>query len=165
MHQIVHVVISDPNGITMSSEDTSWMRGVSLGAELGGPDVNVGSSVLALRRLLAKRCRGPYSEEVLGFALVLRVEGSIKQYRPVGVDRIRRNRRNKYIAADVSIPASEWRDVSEEQFKQYLVAIVRAALETCVAHLLRQKVGVDGDRLLSDYEGVEAEFLGRDTVE
>jgi hypothetical protein len=146
-------------------EDKSWMRGVSLGAEFGGPDVSVGSSVQALRGLLAKHCRGPYSEEVLGFALVLRIDGSIKQYRPVGVDRIRRNKRNKYIGADVCIADSEWRDISEPQFSRHLAGSVRTALETCLVHLTKQKVQIDGDRLLHDYERVEAEFLGQYAAE
>jgi hypothetical protein len=127
--------------ISMSStEAKSWMRDVSLGAELGGPDVCVAANIRALRELLSKHCRGPYSEEVLGVALALRVDGSIKQYRPIGVDRIGRSKRNRYIGVDVCIPESEWKDVSEGQFNRYLVAIVRVALETCIAHLQAKKL-------------------------
>ena len=54
----------------VEAQDTSWMRGVSLACEAGGPDINVHAYILQLRRLLEKHCQGPYSDEVEGFALV-----------------------------------------------------------------------------------------------
>ena len=62
------------------TQDTSWMRGVSLAYEAGGPDVNAQPYILQLRKLLDKYCKGPYSNEVKGFALVLRIDRSLKKY-------------------------------------------------------------------------------------
>ena len=143
------------------SQDTSWMRGVSLACEIGGPHFDLHSSILQLRRLLAKHCLGPYSEEVLGFALVLRIDGSLKQYGAEGVDRIRRNKKDKYIGADICIPEKRWREVPEAEFNRYLAAAVKSALETCAAYLKKQKVLVDKESLLLDYAEAEADFLKR----
>lgn len=142
------------------AQDTSWMRGVSLACELGGPDVNIDSYILQLRKLLAKYCNGPYSDEVKGFALVLRIDGSLKQYHAEGVDRMRRNKKDKYIGADICIPETRWKGVSAREFSRYLSSAVKSALQTCVAYLRKQKVDVDEQRLLLDYGEVEARFLG-----
>ena len=135
------------------------MRGVSLAEESGGPDVNIHDDVLRLRRLLAKFCKGPYSSEVLGFALVLRIDGSMKKYHAEGVDRIRRNKKDKYITADICIPEKRWKGVSAAEFSRYLSSAVKVGLETCVKYLQKQKVAVDEIRLLLDYGEAEAEFL------
>jgi len=140
--------------------DTSWMRGVSLACEAGGPDVNVHSYILQLRRLLGKHCRGPYSDEVEGFALVLRIDGSIKQYHAEGVDRMRRHKKDKYLTADICIPEKRWKGVTEMGFRRYLSSAVKVSLETCAGYLKKQKVEVDLNRLLLDYAEVEAKFLG-----
>ena len=41
------------------TQNTSWMRGVSLAYEAGGPDVNVHPCILQRRKLLRKYCDGP----------------------------------------------------------------------------------------------------------
>ena len=147
-------------GKMMETQNTSWMRGVSLACEEGGPEVNVDSHVLQLRELLGKYCQGPYSDEVKGFALALRIDGSLKQYHAEGVDRMRRNKKDKYIAADICIPEARWKGVSARDFSRYLSSAVKSALQTCVAYLRKQKVEVDEHRLLLDYGEVEAQFLG-----
>jgi hypothetical protein len=144
------------------TQDTSWMRGVSLAYEAGGPDVNpeARSYILQLRRLLEKFCNGPYSKEVKGFALVLRIDGSLKKYGAEGVDRMRRRKKEQYITADICIPERRWKGVSGREFSRYLSSAVKSALQTCVAYLRKQKVEVDEHRLLLDYGEVEAQFLG-----
>jgi hypothetical protein len=143
----------------MHSVDGTWARGVSLAEEDGGPEVNVHEHVLRLRKLLEKFCNRPYSTEVLGFALALRIDGSLKKYHAEGVDRIRRNKRQKYVAADICIPERRWKGTPPEEFSRYLASSVRSALETCTYYLKSQKVEVDGHRLLLDFAEAEAEFL------
>jgi len=140
--------------------DTSWTRGVSLAEEDGGPEVNVHGDVLRLRGLLAKYCNRAYSPEVLGFALALRIDGSLKKYNAEGVDHIRRNKKEKYVAADICIPENRWKGVSSDEFSRYLATSVKGALQTCTAYLRRQNVRVNDHQLLLDYAEAEAEFLG-----
>lgn len=142
------------------AQDTSWMRGVSLACEAGGPDVNVQPYILQLRKLLEEYCKDPYSKEVKGFALVLRIDGSLKKYGVEGVDRMRRRKKEGYITADICIPESRWRGVPARDFSRYLCSAVKNALQACVAHLRKQKVEVDVHRLLLDYGEIEAHFLG-----
>jgi hypothetical protein len=137
------------------------MRGVSLACEIGGPHLGLHSPILQLRKLLRKYCVRPYSQEVLGFALVLRIDGSLKQYGAEGVERIRRNKKDKYIAADICIPERRWKEVSQAEFNRYLASAVKSALETCAACLKKQKVLVDIESLLLDYAEAEAGFLKR----
>jgi hypothetical protein len=137
------------------------MRGVSLAYEIGGPHLGLHSTILQLRKLLRKYCLRPYSQEVLGFALVLRIDGSLKQYGAEGVDRIRRNKKDKYIAADICIPERRWKEVPQVEFNRYLASTVKSALAMCAAYLKKQKVLVDTESLLLDYAEVEADFLKR----
>ena len=140
--------------------DSDWMRGVSLAYEAGGPDVNIQQHVLQLRKLLARYCRGPYSSEVGGFALALRIEGCFKSYGPEGIDRVRRNKKDRYVTADIRIPAKRWKGVDGKEFSRYLSSAVRDALEVCGNRLKSQRVVVDIHRLLLDYGEAQAEFLG-----
>ena len=133
-----------------NAQDTIWMRGVSLACEIGGPHFTLESQILRLRNLLRSYCVGPYSQEVLGFALVLRIDGSLKQYGAEGTDRIRRNKKEKYIAADICIPERRWKEVSQREFDRYLASAVKAALETCTAYLKKQRVVIDVEKLLLD---------------
>jgi hypothetical protein len=150
---------NDP-AVTAQTQDTSWMRGVSLAYEAGGPDVTAQPYILQLRKLLEKYCNGPYSNEVKGFALVLRIDGSLKKYGAEGVDRMRRRKKQEYITADICIPERRWKGVPPREFSRYLSSAVKSALQTCVAYLRKQKVEVDEHRLLLDYGEVEAQFLG-----
>ena len=48
---------------------------ITLGVQSSGDDDRIGEHVLELRSLLAAYCKGPYSDEISEFALVLRVGG------------------------------------------------------------------------------------------
>ena len=128
--------------------------------QAAGPDVNIQQYVLQLRKLLARYCGGPYCNEVKGFALVLRIEGCLKSYGPEGIDRVRRNKKDRYITADIRIPAKRWKGVDGKEFSRYLSAAVKDALEVCGNRLRSQRVVVDIHRLLLDYGEAQAEFLG-----
>lgn len=61
----------------MSSETRKL---IALGADVGGKDAHGAThdSVLALRRLLQQKCKGPYGAAVKEFALVLRIDGCVQ---------------------------------------------------------------------------------------
>lgn len=62
-----------------------------------GDDYRTAQHVLELRKLLRARCKGPYSEEISEFALVLRVGGHMQEFDFEGCQRVRRNRREKFL--------------------------------------------------------------------
>ena len=144
---------------------TDWSREISLAAEIGGQNVprRILSSVTRLRIKLSEHCRSRYSSEVLGIALAVRVDGELKQYDFEGVDSIRRNKKNKYIGADIGVPSARWKQLSGDEFDQYLFSSVKAAIEMCVRKLKKDRVDIDERRLYSDLSKVEARFLAART--
>jgi len=133
---------------------------ITLGMQTSGEDDRTQQHVLPLRKLLAAHCRGPYSEEVREFALILRIGGEMSEFNFTGCENIRRNRKGAYITADLGFPSSEWRGKSDEHIRRYLVHAVAIGLNSCLQRLRRDGVAVDGDQLLLDYKDVEHLYLG-----
>jgi hypothetical protein len=77
-----------------------------------------------------------------------------------GCERIRRNKKNAYITADLGFPSYEWKDKSDEHIKRYLAQSVETGLRCCLERLERDGVAVEGHRLLTDYEHVKEQYLG-----
>ena len=65
--------------------------------QTSGEDDRTGKHVLELRKLLAFHCKAPCSDEIAEFALVLRIGGKMKEFDFEGCERIRRNRKDRYI--------------------------------------------------------------------
>jgi len=74
---------------------------ITLGVQSSGDDDRTGEHVLELRKLLAAHCKGPYSDEISEFALVLRVGGNMQEFDFEGCECIRRNRKDRYITVDL----------------------------------------------------------------
>ncbi len=53
---------------------------VTLGVQSSGDDDRTAKHVLEFRRLLATSCKGPYSEEITEFALVVRIGGKMQEF-------------------------------------------------------------------------------------
>ena len=147
------------------NEPNDWRRGISLAAEIGG--LQVSSTVLAaiteLRQLLRRFAALPYSTDVLGFVLAVRVDGDVKEYHFEGTDAIRRNKKGKYIRADIGIPAERWKVLSSDHFRAYLFRGMQDALVSCVERLKKDRVEVDLKRLEADLAKVEARFLHQES--
>ena len=133
---------------------------VTLGMQTSRDDDRTSQHVLPLRKLLASHCKGPYSSEVREFALILRIGGEMLEFDFKGCERIRRNKKNAYITADLSFPSYEWKDKSDEHIKRYLAQSVETGLWCCLERLERDGVAVESHRLLADYEHVKEQYLG-----
>ena len=133
---------------------------ITLGMQTSREDDRTSQHVLSLRKLLAINCKGPYSNEVREFALILRIGGEMLEFDFTGCERIRRNKKNAYITLDMGFPSSEWKGRSDEHIKRYLAHCVEIGLRCCLERLERDGVKVEGDRLLFDYEKVQAQYLG-----
>lgn len=145
------------------AEDKSWMKQVSVASEIGGVSFpeNLAALIRNLSLLAREHCQGPYGSQINGFALVVRVSAEIKQYGVETIERIRRNKKDRYITADIVIPENRWKGLSQETFAEYLTSRVKAALLECVSALNKQKIDVDKERLLFDFAEAEAEFLNK----
>ena len=133
---------------------------ITLGMQSSGDDDRTGKHVLELRKLLAKSCKGPYSEEISEFALVLRIGGNMQEFDFEGCERIRRNRKDRYITVDLGFPSRRWRGLPDSEIRRYLADIVETGLLCCLHRLKKDKVKVHETKLLNDFANVKQHFLG-----
>jgi hypothetical protein len=134
---------------------------ITLGVQSSGNDDRTGKHVLELRKLLADFCKGPYSAEIAEFALVLRIGGNMQEFDFEGCERLRRNRKNKYITVDLGMPTRKWRDVNDSEIRRYLAEIVETGLLCCLHRLKKDKAKVDEATLLGDFAKVKRHFLAK----
>ena len=132
---------------------------ITLGAQTSGEDDRTAKHVLELRKLLAKRCKGPYSEEISEFALVLRIGGDMQEFDFEGCERIRRNRKDKYITVDLGFPSRKWRGVTDSEIRRYLSETVETGLLCCLHRLKKDKARVHEAKLMNDFTNVKQHFL------
>jgi hypothetical protein len=127
---------------------------VTLGVDAGGKDADgiTREHYMALRRLLAEECRGPYGSAFDEFSLVLRIDGSVQAWGKSGVDNIRFQKTSRYATADVFVPLHAWRDRSGSSIREFLAKEVGSAARELAARAGAEKHDVDGSRLIADVE-------------
>jgi hypothetical protein len=123
---------------------------ITLGMQTSGDDDRTAQDVLELRKLLTARCKGPYSEEISEFALVLRVGGNMQEFDFEGCQRVRRNRREKFITVDLGFPSYRWRGVIDSERRKYLADLVETGLLCCLNRLKKDKTKVSS-QLMDDF--------------
>src|SRR6267143_1049597 len=121
---------------------------VTLAMQTSGLDKRTNDYVLQLRKLLALNCKGPYSPEINEFALILRIGGNLQEFNFEGCERLRRNRKKKYITADLGVPTHRWRGVSDSAVRGYLAETTETGLLCCIRRLEKDKTPVDSARLM-----------------
>ncbi len=132
---------------------------ITLGAQTSGEDNRTDCHVLAFRKLLAIHCKGPYSDEIDEFALILRIGGQMQEFDFEGCERIRRSRKQRYITVDLGFPSRRWKSTSDQDIKVYLAELVETGLLCCARRLDKDKAQIDLQRLISDFGAAKAEFL------
>ena len=139
---------------------------ITLGVQSGGADAGEQTEphFYPLRKLLQTQCRGPYSQEVDEFSLILRIDGDIDHWEQEGCDRMRRSKKDRYITIDIYVPRQRWQGVSGDEIRRYLAACVEDAFGRMIAKLRKDKVAVDGDALLRDFAAVKAAYLDLQSV-
>ena len=132
---------------------------ITLGVQTSREDDRTQKPVLQIRRLLAEYCQGPYSPEVEKFALVLRVGGEMQEFDFEGCERIRRNRKHKYITLDLGFPSNRWKGATDLAIREYLAEALETGLLCCIGRLETDKTPVDSARLMGDFAKVKQLFL------
>ena len=136
------------------------IHAITVGMQTSGDDDRTGEHVVELRKLLAAHSKGPYSDEIAEFALVLRVGGKMQEFDFEGCERIRRNRKGRYITVDLGFPSRKWRGVPDSVIRGYLADIVETGLLCCLHRLKKDKAKVQEAKLMNDFTNVKKEFLG-----
>lgn len=134
---------------------------VSLGADVGGNEAHeaTNASVLALRRLLRKKCKGPYSASIQEFALVLRIDGSVQSWGKSGAENAAFRQKNTYATVDIYVPISEWSDHNAAHIRKVLASGVIDAIERLVELAQRKKIDIEINDLRRDVGAAAKEFL------
>jgi hypothetical protein len=132
---------------------------ISIGLQAGEPDDAFGWPKSHLYKLFEKHCSSTYCPAIKEFALVLRVCGSIWDFGPEAIERIRRRRADRCITVDIVVPVTRWHGKTEQQIKEYLAVQVRRALELCVARLKKDKEKLDDSAMFKDVDAAIVEFL------
>ena len=135
---------------------------ITLGVQTSREDDRTDKPVLEMRRLLATHCQGPYSSEIREFALILRIGGEMQEFNFEGCERIRRNRKQKYITVDLGFPSNRWKGATESGIREYLAEAVETGLLCCIRRLETNKSPVDSARLMGDFAKVKQLFLAGD---
>lgn len=138
---------------------------VTLGAQTSGEDDRTAQPVLELRRLLATHCKGPYCQNVDEFALILRIGGDMNEFDFEGCQRLRRNRKGRYVTVDLGFPSRRWKAVSEEHLREFLVESTGQGLLCCLRRLEKDGEQVDSAKLLRDFAHAQMDFLSRGTTQ
>lgn len=76
-----------------------------------------------------------------------------------GCERIRRNRKQKYITLDLGFPSNKWKKASDSSIREYIAEAVETGLLCCIRHLEKDKTPVDSARLMDDFAKVKKLFL------
>jgi hypothetical protein len=138
----------------------SDLGAISIGEQSGGiDDGGLGRLKVALYQLLVRHCKRTYCPSIDHFALGLFVAGPLGQFGPEGIDRIRRRRKDRYIAADIVVPEEAWRSRTEKELKIYLADRVRQALQLCIGRIQKDGEEVDAQRFLRLVDKAIAKFL------
>lgn len=133
---------------------------ITIGAQCGGPDTGpIGQIKVDLWRSLRDECRESFCPVIDEYALVLRISGSLDDFGPEAIERIKRRRPDRYITADIVIPQSVWRPLTLEQSKHYLASRVREAVAACADRIARDREAIDSVALLACVDTGIARFL------
>jgi len=135
---------------------------ITLGVQTSREDDRTDKPVLDMRKVLATRCQGPYSSEIREFALILRVGGDMQEFNFEGCERIRRNRKQKYITVDLGFPSNRWKAATESSIREYIAEAVETGLLCCIRRLEKDKSPVDAARLMGDFATAKQLFLAGD---
>ena len=132
----------------MASQDP-----ISIGADCGGPEaIRVANAKFPLYKALSQYVKSTHCDGIDQYALVLRVDGTLDQFGPEGIFRLRLSKAKRYITVDIQIPQSLWEPMSDAQLRYYLAEQCSAAIKSCVSRLKQERMAVDEPALWQEFE-------------
>ena len=134
---------------------------ITFGSQMGDQKAAevVQPHLIELRKLLKKYCNIPYASEVVEFAPIARIDGEIWSWNFEGCQKLRINKRERYITIDVGMPKNRWEGISQIEIRRYLIENLKQALLLIVEKLKKEKYVLEEERLLKDFKKVEQEYL------
>ena len=133
----------------------------TLGVQAGdkAADAVVRPHYMQLRKLFASLMAGSYSRDVVEFAPVLRVDGSLWHWGREGVDNVRVSKKTAHATADIFVPISMWKENDAGGLRRYLGGQIAVAYELIAERIASARLDCDKERLQKDIALVVKEFL------
>ena len=116
---------------------------------------------IGMRKQIEVCCVDMYSHAIQEYAIVLRVCGSIWQLDGEGVQNVRINRKESYVTADYVVPIIRWKGVPLSEIKIYFANAATMSLQAMCEKLIKSKIHVNTEKLLSDLNVAKAAFLSQ----
>lgn len=134
---------------------------VSLPAEVGGEDAHAATHehILALRKLLREKCKGPYSSIVKEFEFVLVIDGSVQAWPKAVASRTVFRNKKALASIDIHLTRDKWFACNPATIRMNLVVGVVEALEKLHELTVKRKVDLASDQLQRDVRTAVEEFL------
>lgn len=134
--------------------------GVIVGADFGGSEAafQVLPVLRSLKRALNDNLTGAYYAELRAFSIVLRVSGDVTDFGSEGPEQLEHLRKDATLAIDLVVPQIKWRDVPEDQIRNYLAELLKDCFELLVQRALSMGELSDPDRLRSDFHAAMKQF-------
>lgn len=134
---------------------------VSLSAEVGGEDAHAATHehILALRKLLREKCKGPYSSIVKRFDFALVIDGSVQAWpKEVASRTILKSKRSLAIV-DIHMPREKWFACDSASIRMSLVGGVLEAMDKLYELAERKKVDMAFEHFRRDVRTAVEDFL------
>lgn len=121
------------------------MKSISFGSQMGdtrSADI-VQPQLIYLRKLLNQYCTSAYTVEGFEFAPILRVDGDIWVFNFVGVDKVRINKKDKYVSADIGMPREIWVRGDALGIRTFIIINLIASIDAMVNRLQMHGITVN----------------------
>ena len=136
---------------------------ISIGAQHGGPESKPLMPITAaLVKALKRSLTSSHTTAVDHYALAIRISGTLTDFGPERIHRIRRNNKERYIGCDIDVPIDAWQSRTLDELRGYLVQRLRTAIEALVSRLRKDGETVDEDTLFKELNQVFERFMEPD---
>ena len=106
---------------------------------------------------LSKHTSRSYSSALFNMILVLRVDGTGWHWEMSGVHRIRLQKKQGYVTADIHFAKQDYVNASERDLTVQLLEYVNEAAKRCVERIRRAKLDFDAESFFADLENADQE--------
>jgi len=113
---------------------------------------------MSLRKNFDEICQGKYFAELDEIAFILRIDGEFGRFNFEGFEKLRLQKKRRYITVDLGVTERIWQSGSEE-IKSYLARTVLECLGAIIAKVKSAKLEVDAERLERDFHDAIEAFL------
>lgn len=99
---------------------------------------------------LTNAMQGEYFKNIEEIGLVLRASGSIWQFEPSGVSKVRRNNKQKSMTADIVLIETEWKDQTNDEIRATISKHTYNCFLQILKNIEKNKETINKEQYLND---------------